>query len=397
VLTADLSAELDRAARGLDLPSASASGTWRPGGAPGEYASSLPFRLAQLAGQAPLDLAEALAARLAADWIAAATVTGGGYLHVTVTPAALAGVAPRVVGAGPACARSTALAGMARTAPPLPDPAAARSWDEAVRAQARALTGRLAGAAGATMTFQPERPTPTSHTAALGPSPVAVAVAWAGADAVRYLLARARTGRAGETGWRDCVRQEITNPYYAVSFARADAASVLRWAAKLDVARGGPGRGQAAGLGVARGGPGRGQAGEPGIGGGEADQLASHLSHPRERALLALLSWLPERVAAAARRNRPDELPRYLEQAAAGWLDCRESCPALPFGGRDAPGDAAGMSARLWLADAVRTVLGTGLGLLGITPPGGPAGAAGAAGEAAGPVTGLAGLCQSAG
>ncbi|HBW19783.1 MAG TPA: hypothetical protein DEH11_12615, partial [Actinobacteria bacterium] len=112
-------------------------------------------------------------------------------------------------------------------------------------------------------------------------------------------------------------------------------------------------------------------AGDLGLARTEADaRLARLLAHPAERVLLDQLSWLPERIAGAARRGRPEEFPRYLESVAAAWLDCREACPALPFGGHAAPRDAAGRSARLWLAEAARTVLGTGLELIGIGPAG---------------------------
>jgi hypothetical protein len=124
----------------------------------------------------------------------------------------------------------------------------------------------------------------------------------------------------------------------AVLFAAADAAATGRWAAELGLARLGPA-----------------------VAGDE-------LGQPAEIALLTELSWLAERVAGAARRRRPDELPRYLERLAGAWLDVREGCPALPFGGRAAPGGAAGISARLWLAEATATALAAGLDLVGIRP-----------------------------
>jgi arginyl-tRNA synthetase len=80
-----------------------------------------------------------------------------------------------------------------------------------------------------------------------------------------------------------------------------------------------------------------------------------------------LLAWLPVRVAAAARRHRPDEVPRYLEQVAAAWQACKQAAPALPFGGSTAPDEPELASARLVVADAVRAVLAAGLGLTGIT------------------------------
>ena len=121
----------------------------------------------------------------------------------------------------------------------------------------------------------------------------------------------------------------------AVSFAAADAAATGRWATELGLARVEP-------------------------------LEAGHLGQPAEIALLTELSWVAERVAGAARRRQPHELPRYLERLAGAWLDCRESCPALPFGGRAAPGTATGISARLWLAEAAATALAAGLDLVGV-------------------------------
>ncbi len=83
----------------------------RPGPAPGSYVSDLPFRL----GDDPRAAAAVLAARLGEQaWIAAAEVTGPGFLTVTVTHATLARLAVRIALAGPACAVSNALAGRSR-------------------------------------------------------------------------------------------------------------------------------------------------------------------------------------------------------------------------------------------------------------------------------------------
>ena len=72
-------------------------------------------------------MAAALAGRLAGEpWIAAAEVTGPGFLTVTVTHDTLAGLAVRIARAGPACAHSDALRG--RTVPAArPGPAGPRA------------------------------------------------------------------------------------------------------------------------------------------------------------------------------------------------------------------------------------------------------------------------------
>jgi arginyl-tRNA synthetase len=169
---------------------------------------------------------------------------------------------------------------------------------------------------------------------------VAEAVEYAGVDAVRYGLAWALTEPAGEIKAYGFVAADLTDPYYSVRFACADSASTLRWGADLGIRLGEPDR-----------------------------PRTGLLDQPAERALLWQLSWVAERVAGAARRQRPGEWPRYLEETARAWLECRENCPALPFGGRSAPRSEAGISARLWLAAAARTVLATGLELVGVAPP----------------------------
>jgi arginyl-tRNA synthetase len=349
VIPADLGAELTRAIDAAvaagELPATAAgvspAGTWRPppDGDYASYATSLPFKLAEISGMAPAVIAGRLARALGgADWISAAEATGDGFLTISVTSDTLAGLAVRIARAGPDCARSTVLRGATRPMPPLPDLAAMPSWSQAWREQAAALTGRLADAAGASSEEHPQqsgrRPEPG------GKRTVAQAVEFAGADAVRYGLARALTEPAGQIKAYELVAAGLTDPYYTVRFGCADSASTLRWGADLGLRPEEPDR-----------------------------PLTGLLDQPAERALLWQLSWVAERLAGAARRRRPGELPRYLEETARAWLECRESCPALPFGGRAAPGSEAGISARLWLAAAARTVLSTGLELVGVTPP----------------------------
>ena len=308
----------------------------RPGPVPGSYASSLPFRLAR-PGHDLRDLAAVLAARLKDEpWIATAEVTGPGFLTVTVTHDALAGLAVRVARAGPASAGSDALRGRTVPAPPPGTLAAAPGWPQARAALAKPLTARLAAAAGATIIFDPERawfpaPAPLSPTlspALPGSGPVAEAASYAGEDAVRFALARMRPdGKAPEAAV--IARHVLANPAYAVRYAHAAAAAVLRWAAALGTR--------------------------------PAGFTARLLAEPRELALLDALSWLPERVAVAARRGRPDEFAGYLEELAARTIDTMSttSFTKIP--------DIT--SERLWLADAARTGLAAGLGLLGVGAP----------------------------
>ena len=296
----------------------------RPGPVPGSYTSSLPFRL----NPADPRLAAAdLAARLAGEpWIATAEVTGPGFVTVTVTHATLARLAIRIANAGPACAESDALAGRtidpARSALPIPG---VDSWPQARAALAAELTVRLAATAGAVI--DPERaqvpaPPPPSR------GPVAEAVAYAGPDAVRFALARTPPG--GQPPEAAVIaRHVLANPAYAVRYAHAAAAAVLRWAAALGIR--------------------------------PAGFTPRLLAEPGELALLDALSWLPERVAVAARRGRPDEFAGYLAELAACTIDTMSTSSF-----RKIPDIS---SERLWLADAARTGLAAGLGLLGIDAP----------------------------
>ena len=178
-----ITAELRRAI--LDAAGQDQEPLLRPGPGPGRYTSSLPFRLGQ-------KKAATLAASLTAEpWIATARITGPGYLTVTVTHDALASLAVRIAQAGPACAASDALHGRTVPGPPDADPAAAPDWPSARAALAAQLTARLAATAGATVLFYAERavvPLPAPS------SPLPVAVAYAGLDAVRFALARMPPG-----------------------------------------------------------------------------------------------------------------------------------------------------------------------------------------------------------
>jgi arginyl-tRNA synthetase len=350
VITADLDAELLTALQAMagagELPEEAVlapGGTWRPapGGGPATYATSLPFELARRSGRLPADLAAELAARLEpVAWIEAAQPSGEGYLTITITADALASVARRVVAAGSGCARSEILRGTSATLRPWPDLAVAPTWQRAWQEQADAMTGRLAEAAGAFIAFPPvpERGRSARPRHAPPDSPVLAAVAYFGVSAVRYHLARTLPGRADQLDRLATVRQSDGDPYAAVQLAHAEAASTLRWAADLKASRADPG-----------------------------ESLAAALDGDAERALLGLLSWLPVRVASAARRQRPDEVPRYLEEVAVEWAACRQTRPALPFGGVAATSDPVTVSARLLLAEAVRSALEAGLALAGIT------------------------------
>jgi arginyl-tRNA synthetase len=331
VISADLRHAIARAVAAEGLEPADPG--LRPTGTPGRYASSVAFA----SGEQPRAAAARIAARLAgAEGIARADVTGQGFIAITVTPEALAAVGDRVIAAGPGCAASDALAGVEVAAPPGADPLAEPSWEKARAALALQVTARLAAAAGATaavlqgversVSSPPARRLPVG-----GEDQVASAVAYAGTDAVRFALARAVPGRPVEIDRQVIARHVLANPAYAVRYAHARAASGVRWAA--DSRPIAPGR----------------------------TAVQRHpLAHQAESVLLDALSWLPERVAMAARRGRPDEFARYLEELAGATLAAL-ICTGYPANARGPGTDR--------LALAARTGLAAGLGLLGVAAP----------------------------
>ena len=351
MITADLDRELATSVAALttdgSLPATASrlpiAGTWRPApdGNPASYASAVTFEISQLGTMTPASLAAELAERLRfLPWIEAARPSGDGYLTVTVTPQAQATSAFRMVMDGLTCAHSAILDGATATVRPWPELAAAASWQQAWQQQADAMIGRLAQAAGASVTVLSDGERGSTGEAPLSSArpPVQAAVEYFGADWVRYRLARTMPGAAARLSRFTLPGVRTADPLYSVQQAHAAAASTLRWAGELQLDTPGPG-----------------------------ERAGELLSSPAEREMLGLLSFLPVRVAAAARRGRPDELPRYLEQVSAAWLACQQAAPALPFGGRAAARDAHVVSSRLLLAGAVAAALAAGLALTGIS------------------------------
>ena len=301
----------------------------RPTGTPGQYAASVALAL----GANPRQTAAALAASLREErWIATAEVTGPGYLTITVTPETLAAVADTVTAEGPACVTSDALTGVTVPAAPPGDPLAAPTWEKARAALAEGLTVSLAAAAGATVADPPaterKRPTlPARPSSPDSPPAPARAVSFAGRDAVTFSLARAIPGKPLRLDEEKMARRLPANPAYAVRYAHTRAASAVRWAV------------------TSRG----------------VTALPGPPVDPGELTLIDALSWLPERVATAARRARPDEFARYLEDLASVTVDVLSSASH--------PGSAIHASDRLGLAMATRTGIAPGLGLLEVSAP----------------------------
>ena len=271
--------------------------------------------------------AGAVAAGLASDTRIEDVTQSNEYVTVTLTRVALARVALDVALTGNDCVAGDALHGITVPDAQPADLTTAPDWETARDALASELTAKLARAAGATLGPQPPEAATKTRTTDRS---VREALEFAGVDAVRFALASMRPGGPPPDQQRTA-RHVLGNPAYAVRYAHAAAAAVLRWAGTE------PGSTSAAGF------------------------RPSQLTEPGELALLDALSWLPERVAVAARRGRPDEFARYLEMLATKTIDTMSTT-----GFTTAP---AVTIERLWLAEAARTGLAAGLGLLGITAP----------------------------
>lgn len=87
------------------------------------------------------------------------------------------------------------------------------------------------------------------------------------------------------------------------------------------------------------------------------------LKGPAERQLALLLDRFPQVVASAAESLDPSLLARHLYELASAFSTFYTSVPVLHAG------DAATVAVRTATVDAVRTVMATGLGLLGIPAP----------------------------
>ena len=398
MITRDLRRALARAVAAAGFEAAAEPGL-RPTGTPGQYAASVALAL----GANPAATAAALAAGLRAErWIASAEVTGPGYLTVTVTPESPRRRRGRGHGGGPRLRhqRRTRRRDRPRRHPGRPagrphvgkgESGTRRATDRRsrrrggcdgrrsrrhrtesaycprprvvsgpVEASARAAPGHFAesDAAGVSRTrSEDSQPGQPRWVPAAGRNPggrgvaIAAAVSFAGRDAVTFTLARAVPGQPLRLD-QEIMARRVPGKSRLCCQVRARPRRVRGALGSFLPGRRPPvlpsGR--------------RGYGCSP----REATALPGPPADPGELALLDALSWLPERVATAARRGRPDEFARYLEDLASVTIDVLSSArhPGSGPKGNRAPG-----SDRLTLARAARTGLAAGLGLLGVTAP----------------------------
>jgi len=155
-----------------------------------------------------------------------------------------------------------------------------------------------------------------------------------GVDAARYALARSSTDSNIDLDLDLLASRTNDNPVFTVQYAHARTRSVARNAVTAGVDR---------------------SAFDPGL-----------LAHETESALLGVLADYPRVVRQAAELREPHRVARYLEQLASAFHKWYESARVTPLAGEPVTDLHR---TRLWLNDAVTTVLANGLGLLGVSAP----------------------------
>ncbi len=158
-----------------------------------------------------------------------------------------------------------------------------------------------------------------------------------GVDALRYSLARYPADSPLVLDTAEITKASADNPVYYVQYGHARTCRMMENAADLGMSL-------------------------------PDDFDPSLLTHPREGELLRALAEFPRVVAGAAELRQPHRIARYLEDMTSvfnKWYDTRE-CRMLPRG--DEP-VAPINEARLVLTAAARTLLATGLDLLGVSAP----------------------------
>ena len=156
-----------------------------------------------------------------------------------------------------------------------------------------------------------------------------------GVDAARYALARSSADSSMDIDLDLLVRHTNDNPVYYVQYAHARISGVVRNAVEAGVRRE--------------------DAFDPAL-----------LDHDTESVLLAALGEFPRVVAHAAVLREPHRVARYLEELAGHFHKWYDACRVTPRA--DEPVTDVHRS-RLWLAEATRTVIGNGLGMLGVSAP----------------------------
>ncbi|MEU8788715.1 ArgS-related anticodon-binding protein NrtL [Streptomyces sp. NPDC048643] len=303
-----------------------------PGGC-GDYATNVALRLAGPAGLSALEVAEILRPHIGADpGVAGVTVTGPGFLNITLGGGAAAALVDEVLTQGARHGFGDALAGQVVE---LRVP-----YDTRAEVVADTLVRIVATQGGRAEVGHAEpvnlRPVPAPE----DPAPL-------GADAARWaLLYPASRDRPRISA--DHLLQRESNPLFRVRYAHARSRALRRNAAAL-------GFSARVGGDVPPGDEVRGGGGPFGVLGGSAREGVD---------LLSALAEYPHALRLAATHRAPDRVARHLVGVADGLLLFQHL--VLPLGDEK---PSAAHRARLALAEAAGTVLAGGLSLLGISAP----------------------------
>ncbi|WP_326785503.1 ArgS-related anticodon-binding protein NrtL [Streptomyces sp. NBC_00151] len=355
-----------------------------PGGC-GDYATNIALRLAGPAGRPAPEVAEILRPYIARDpGVADVTVTGPGFLNITLAGGALADLVEVVLEQGTRYGYGDTLAGQVVELRVPYDTRAEIVADTLVRivaTQGGRVEVRHLEPVNLRPVPAPEDPAPLGH------------------DATRWaLLHPAPHDRPRISA--DHLLQRESNPLFRVRYAHARTRALRRNAATLGytgapfrevrpagrsgvLAGAGAATGVGAGAGLGVGGPGDARragvpprtAGSPFVGSApaesgldigptpaEVDRLLGPT--PAESDLLTALAEYPHALRLAARHRAPDRLARHLVVTADAVLGFQHV--VLPLGDEK---PSAAHRARLALAEAAGTVLAGGLSLLGISAP----------------------------
>jgi arginyl-tRNA synthetase len=163
-------------------------------------------------------------------------------------------------------------------------------------------------------------------------------VEWVGVDAARYALTRQSTDSNIVLDIDVLTSKTNDNPVFYVQYAHARMSSVQRNAAEMGIDKGAP---------------------------SEFDP--SLLVHEKESELLGVLGEFPRVVESAASLREAHRVARYLEDLATAFHKFYDDCRILPSERYPIPAELT--RARMWLAEAAKTVVANGLGLLGVTAP----------------------------
>jgi arginyl-tRNA synthetase len=357
-----------------------------PGGC-GDYATNIALRLAGPAGRPAPEVAEILRPYIARDpGVADVTVTGPGFLNITLAGGALADLVEVVLEQGTRYGYGDTLAGQVVELRVPYDTRAEVVADALVRivaTQGGRVEVRHLEPVNLRPVPAPEDPAPLGHDAArwalLHPAPhdrpriSADHLLQRESNPlfrVRYAHARTRALRrnAATLGYTGAPFREVRPAGRSGVLAGAGAATSVGAGSGAGLGVGGPGDARRAGVpprtaGSALVGPASAESGlDVGPTSAEVDRLLGPT--PAESDLLTALAEYPHALRLAARHRAPDRLARHLVVTADAVLGFQHV--VLPLGDEK---PSAAHRARLALAEAAGTVLAGGLSLLGISAP----------------------------